>query len=616
MSRVAASLLVVFVGSAWMLALHHDRSWWPPDEGQYAHVAERMLDGARLHRDIRDPHTDYGHWLNAGAFALFGRDLRSLRYAPALASLGCALLVAWLLRERGAWLASVTALATTALGFVQFPNPTPNWYGPLWTAALCAVLGRPTPARIFASGAVVGLAFGFRQPTGAFLGLGALAVLLTTPPPTGPPASPRAARAMLAAAAGALASALWATTDALGWALYGIWPAALLALGGWRTRVDDRTAFRRAAGLAAGGGAALLPMGLWHLLHGTSRAWLDEVITGALGVARLGYLGDASYGSWLGPALRGVASPSSVPEAVNALYWLALLSLGAVAGAAMVVRLLRAERLAAAATTLPLLACFHALVALLNQIPIYAYYAAGLLLAGIVQLLAPRSRSGRVVLGCGVLGFAAIGLGFHASQPHTRSIAQAIRGDRVVLVESRSLPRASLWMEPGQERAYRDLLERVAALTGPADRILVVPNDAEVYFLSERDSAVDFWNSALGIGGPREEAALVRRLRDAPPALIVYARGDKATTPALRRVLDEIDDLYAPPERVHYFELWRRALRGAGSWLQGPMRDDVERGGHPRYEDAATRIRVLRPWRLVDDPGSTRQPDLEDVEPS
>ena len=66
MSRVAAPLLVAIVGSAWMLAAYHDRSWWPPDEGQFAHVAERMLAGEVLHRDVRDPHTDYGHMLVFG----------------------------------------------------------------------------------------------------------------------------------------------------------------------------------------------------------------------------------------------------------------------------------------------------------------------------------------------------------------------------------------------------------------------------------------------------------------------------------------------------------------------------------------------------------------------
>ena len=39
--------------------------------------------------------------------------------------------------------------------------------------------------------------------------------------------------------------------------------------------------------------------------------------------------------------------------------------------------------------------------------------------------------------------------------------------------------------------------------------------EAEAIFLSQRDSAVEFWNSALGIGGRREEAALIRRLRAA-----------------------------------------------------------------------------------------------------
>ena len=79
MTRVAAPCLVAFVGSAWILAAHFDRSWWPPDEGQFAHVAERMLEGDLLHREIRDPHTDYGHWLNAAALAAWHSKARGAK---------------------------------------------------------------------------------------------------------------------------------------------------------------------------------------------------------------------------------------------------------------------------------------------------------------------------------------------------------------------------------------------------------------------------------------------------------------------------------------------------------------------------------------------------------
>ncbi len=57
----------------------HDRFWWAPDEGGYAHVAERILDGEVLNREVQDVHAGYVNLLNAAALGVFGRSMLSLR---------------------------------------------------------------------------------------------------------------------------------------------------------------------------------------------------------------------------------------------------------------------------------------------------------------------------------------------------------------------------------------------------------------------------------------------------------------------------------------------------------------------------------------------------------
>ena len=63
----------------------HDRYFYPTDDGFYAHIAERLLNGAVLHLDVQDIHPGYIHFVHAAAFRLFGMDIVSLRYPLMLA---------------------------------------------------------------------------------------------------------------------------------------------------------------------------------------------------------------------------------------------------------------------------------------------------------------------------------------------------------------------------------------------------------------------------------------------------------------------------------------------------------------------------------------------------
>ncbi len=116
----------VVAGGASTLILFqfHDRSWWPPDEGAYAHVAERILAGEVLNLTIQDIHACYINFAKPLAFAKFGDPLVSLRYPLAAMGLVQAGVMFALFACRGAVAAVVASVALTALSFVQFPNPT------------------------------------------------------------------------------------------------------------------------------------------------------------------------------------------------------------------------------------------------------------------------------------------------------------------------------------------------------------------------------------------------------------------------------------------------------------------------------------------------------------
>src|SRR5215210_3316416 len=75
-----ATLTLVLIVSTILMIIFHNRFWAPPDEGNYAHVAERILSGQVLHRDVQDVHAGYVNFVNAGAFSIFGLKMVSMRY--------------------------------------------------------------------------------------------------------------------------------------------------------------------------------------------------------------------------------------------------------------------------------------------------------------------------------------------------------------------------------------------------------------------------------------------------------------------------------------------------------------------------------------------------------
>src|SRR6266478_5548255 len=62
--------------AAWNL----DRGWVAHDDGALAQSAERVLHGEMPHRDFDETYSGLLDYMHAGAFALFGTRLLSLRF--------------------------------------------------------------------------------------------------------------------------------------------------------------------------------------------------------------------------------------------------------------------------------------------------------------------------------------------------------------------------------------------------------------------------------------------------------------------------------------------------------------------------------------------------------
>ena len=545
--------------NAWVIGHFHDRFWWAPDEGNYAHVAERILDGEVLHAEVQDIHPGYVNFTNAAAMAVFGRRLVSLRYP--LIGLGVAqcLLMFLILRPAGLFPAAVGATAVTALGFVQFLNPTAHWYCLFLVIALAAVLHlapRQAPWRLPVAGALIMTAVLFRQLSGVLIAIGALTWLLLEASAEERSAlrrswlAPALALLMLAG----LTAYLWRATDALGLLLFGLWPIALLLHAVRTARVADAKVAAVVLSLATGAAIAALPLVVYHVGHGSFGAWYRDVIVSAVRLPRMPFFATASHADLLTESVRAMTS-GTLTGIVNGAFWV-VMTLAAAIGGAMVLGLLMGARRTAVRRPPPalaVLAIFYSVVSVHYQIPIYLAYTMGLSVAALLLL-----RRGSALVPAIGAAAVAVAVYYHAGQPLSRGISGTASGRRVDLSTAPGVPRAGLRIEETDARTYAELLAVIEREAPPDASILALPSRAELYFLSGRRNPFRFFNSALGIRSGDELAAALETLEREPPALVLHDRGDKYNTDASRSIIERIAGTYEALPSVGRIDIYRR----------------------------------------------------------
>ena len=319
-----------------------DRFWYAPDDGAYAHVASRILQGEVLNGSIQDIHAGYINFVNAAALAFLGLDLVSLRIPLAALTVVQGLIAYLLLQRSGVLLALSASIAVSALSFVQFLNPTAHWYClflVLLIPAIIEAIPHDAFTRLVGLGFLVGAIAMFRQLTGVIVAIAVFAWLVTqTPDSRG---QSWAIRVLLAALALLVGGYVFRQADIATALLFGVWPVALLLMAAWRASVSLRQTLRIVTGLAVGVAFAALPLVIYHFAYGTLQVWLGDIVGVALEIPRFGFIEHQSYLSLTTlviPQLLNLGNPGS---AANALFWLFLILLPALNGSILLWRMWR-----------------------------------------------------------------------------------------------------------------------------------------------------------------------------------------------------------------------------------------------------------------------------------
>lgn len=554
-----------------LAASFYDRFWWPADEGNYAHVAERVLDGEVLNRDVQDIHLGYINFLHAGTMAVFGRSMVALRYPLMAATLAQAALAFFLFRRFGAVTAALAASVVPMLGVLLYLDPTAHWYSQLLFFVLVALLERlPRGSRWRdpAAGFVVGLMFCFRQLTGVLVAIGLTAYLLAERGEDEPGAGRRSpgvhswgaravvARITLVLAAAGLAAYLWKKTDLSGFLLFGIWPLLLCAWAFARTREGDGATLRRLGLLSAGALAAAVPLVLYHLATGSLGSWYRDVVVTATALTDLPFIRGQNFVSTLvtgGAAL--VAKPPSLTAWVNGVFWTLLPFSAAALGLAVAWRLRRGGPVA----PLPWLAVFYAVVSVHFQNPTYLYFTIGVTALGGLWLAAEAGPRPRRAVAVAVAAAAAVALVFHAGQTANRGWAKLLAGARESMVPTaRSIPRCGLRIDEQDLATYAEALALIEREVGPGETFFALPSSVELYFLSGRPNPFRFFNFALGVLDEKDAAGVLAALADRPPKLIFYAGRDKYNTPQSRKTIVTLSRSYPYWKTIGPWDVFRR----------------------------------------------------------
>lgn len=539
---------LAFAAVAVILFWFHDQFWWPVDEGVYAYVAQRVLAGDILHRDLIDLHGGYGNLLNIWAFRLFGEDLLSLRYPlVAITVLQCLIAYA-LLASRGPLVAAAATVTVAAFSFVQFPNPSANWHALLLFFLLCLCLERlpkDTACRLVLAGLLVGLCFFTRQLSGVFLGLGLVCVLLAEA--RGSETGTRAPGLLVGGVAIAgLGTYVASKEQAFGLLWAGIWPLALLTLCALRSRMTFGQAGRTAALVLAGFVLAGLPLAAvaWH--QGALGYWIEDIFFTALLINGQEFINTASHLDVIALAVQQIGGTHGAAGLLSGIAWIALIASVPLLGLLTLRRISRDEM-----TPLPaLLAVFWAVGALHYQIPIYLFFVLPAVFLALLTLWPSRGMATAFVW------LSLYMLAFQAAQPLERGLAGMVQGLRAGPNQPADLPRVSLRVQPADAAIYRETLAAIEALSAPGAPLMTLPMDPELNFMSNRPAPVRYYGTPLGL---TDEAALsdtIAALDAAAPLVVVHRRQDKYLTPLSARLLEWVRDRSGPPEAVGPFDLY------------------------------------------------------------
>ena len=566
-SAKSLSWILVFVAvtliNGGILWWYHDQTWLGPDDGQLAHVAERILGGEVLHRDIQDVRPGYVNFINAAALYVFGPNLLSLRYPLALIVFAQSILLFFLFRSYGALTAGVLSLSSIALGVLHYINPNHHWYALFFTILLiCHLIWTPKTSRWYVplAGLLI-ITIGFiRHLTGAFVGMGTLSYLLFEESRNLKSSYPWReqwmSRLLCSSMLILLALYLLRSTEFIAFVMFGLWPLAFLFWQLTSTTVPNHKVIRLIRELCLGMAIGALPLLTYHIVNGSLAAMIDDIFVRSLDVLNWNYTKKLEY--WMLP-LAGMIELNNNPKLtsfLSAMYFLILPFFAALNGCLLLLAVYR--RTWTISLALPVLAAFYGLVSLIFQVPVYLHLTSALSIAGSVWLLLAMKPRWRISMVLTLLFLSGMSLKYQVGEPIVRTFMDHVRTAKTELFYSGGqLPRVDLWIDENSLKAYRKVVRIIEEKTNQGDYIFAIPNNAELYFMTERRNPFRFFSTDHGVLNESEVQSVLQRLETLRPRIITFAPEDDRNTSHSLAIMEHVRRNATLLSKDKSFEVYR-----------------------------------------------------------
>ncbi len=530
-----------------ILLKFYDQFWYPPDDGAYAHVADRILKGEILNLDVHDIHMGYINFANAFALQIFGNNLASLRIPLLIMGIIQSAVIFKYFLPRGLVEASIASILMTTFSFIFFANPTANWYGLFLTITLIGFLNwipKGYKYRIAIVGFILCTLFLFRQLTGVIVGIGAVAYLLFEAHEENSVSKGLFAKCLFLIMLIGLGGYLYSKISISGILLFGIWPLALLAIGLLKISVKENDTAGIVMQLLVGAVIALLPILSYHIYHGSLLSWYDDTVLSVLRLTAMPFITEIDYSDYIIFSFYNILKFETAASVINGLFWAFLILTPAFVGIGVIRSIAKRGFNSDNINPLTFISVFFALVAVHFHIPIYLFYIIGLTLCAFLWLYSGEHSSNRRVvylLGTGLIG---VFLFYHAGQPAVRPLKEVLSGEETVTEKTFMGGKVNLWLEEDQVEKYKFIRDLVERETDENDSIFAFPSNSEIYYITQRKNPFRFFNSALGVANQKQYEDVISVFGSTPPKVVFYSPQDKYNTEYSMKLAQYVSEHY------------------------------------------------------------------------
>lgn len=552
-------LLSGIIFSLSVLIFYYNQFWYPPDIGAYAHVAERIVNGEVLNLDVHDIHMGYINFLNAGALKLFGNDMASLRIPLVILGVLQSALVFILLRAKGTLVAFAGILAITSLSFIQFLDPTANWYALFFTILIIFSLEK-IPENYTYKFAIIGYLlitlFLFRQLSGVITTLGVLTYIFYNNNKNISLRDGILSKIIFAIMIFGLSMYLYIKIPISAIFLFGFWPFILLLNGLFYVSVENRKTIDLTIKMIFGGLVAAAPLILYHFYNGSVMSWYNDTVISALLLTDLSFIQKSSYLNFLMLSAMSIIRQVTIDALFNGLYWIFLILASFILGLIVCRKICGPSRGEMKLSALPLIAVFYGLVSVHYQIPNYLYFSVGLTICGVlatVDLTNSTVRNAFMAI-IGLVSIAAIFL--HAAQPTERSIIDILQGKKNTAPKVFLGGKVNLWVTEKEANIYKNINQLVEDNVGIEETIFAFPSNSEIYYITDRVNPFRFFNSSFGIRTEEQFERILHTIKTTPPRMVFYNPNDKYNTEKSIQISDYIKNQYTLIENVNGMEYY------------------------------------------------------------